>query len=288
MRSRSATAAKYSGGAEWHETRPSSSLRILDSRVQTNRPGILAAGGPLLYLLRVSVPDRPGALGVLASAIGAAGGDITAVDVVEREASSAIDDILIETADAASAAGILSTVSALAGVVIETWQPYTEGDQLHDGLDIVDGLGSTSVTGRSPRSPASRPLFSVLVGLSSSTMCPVASPSPTRAPALRGDDGRRCRGCRLLRHEASRLIRSWLPHEWGADPQLAAAPIGDSPMTLLAVRPSGPRFRRAEIARLANLAAVAALAATLEWCRSHSSDGGRPTAGSGTPYRPRS
>ena len=109
--------------------------------------GHVGEGGPLLYLLRVSVPDRPGALGVLASAIGAAGGDITAVDVVEREASSAIDDILIETPDAASAAAILSTVSALAGVVIETWQPYTEGDQLHDGLDIVNGLGSTSAPG---------------------------------------------------------------------------------------------------------------------------------------------
>src|SRR5450432_3723842 len=60
--------------------------------------GHLAAGGLLLYLLRVSVPDRPGALGLLAGAIGSAGGDITAVDVVEREASSAIDDILIETA----------------------------------------------------------------------------------------------------------------------------------------------------------------------------------------------
>jgi hypothetical protein len=35
-----------------------------------------------LYLLRVAVPDRPGALGALATAIGRAGGDIKAVDVV--------------------------------------------------------------------------------------------------------------------------------------------------------------------------------------------------------------
>src|SRR5450432_1094228 len=54
---------------------------------------------------------------------------------------------------------------------------------------------------------------------------------------------------------------AWLPHDWGGDPQLAAAPVGDSQMALLAVRPTGPRFRPAEVAKLANLAAIAALAA---------------------------
>ena len=44
----------------------------------------------MLYLLRVSVPDRPGALGALASAIGTAGGDITAVDAIRREIAEAI------------------------------------------------------------------------------------------------------------------------------------------------------------------------------------------------------
>src|SRR5665213_316265 len=98
----------------------------------------------MLYLLRVSVPDRPGALGALASAIGEAGGDITAVDVVERGLSAAVDDVLVETPDATSADTILAKLSALPAIVIEAWQPFTEGDQLRDGLDIVDGLGSTA------------------------------------------------------------------------------------------------------------------------------------------------
>lgn len=98
----------------------------------------------MLYLLRVSVPDRPGALGALASAIGEAGGDTTAVDVVERGLSAAVDDVLVETPDTASADMILAKVRALPAVEIEAWQPFTEGDQLRDGLDIVDGLGSTA------------------------------------------------------------------------------------------------------------------------------------------------
>jgi len=240
----------------------------------------------LLYLLRVSVPDRPGALGLLAGAIGSAGGDITAVDVVEREASSAIDDILIETADAASAAGILSTVSALAGVVIETWQPYTEGDQLHDGLDIVNGLGSTSARALS----AITRIAPAVLRAHWVVVIDDVSGGVATTHASAGAPWGRWAVLPWLPLASARSIQadpSWLPHEWGADPQLAAAPIGDSPMTLLAIRPTGPRFRRAEIARLANLAAVAALA-------SHSmlsiagAGAERPTAGSGSPYRPRS
>jgi hypothetical protein len=240
----------------------------------------------VLYLLRVSVPDRPGALGVMASAIGAAGGDITAVDVVEREASSAIDDVLIETTDAASAAAILSAVSALAGVVVETWQPYAEGDQLHAGLDIVDGLGSTSsralaaITRIAPAVLRSRWVV-VIEEVSGGVAI-------THASA--GAPWGRWAALPWLPLASARGIHadpSWLPHEWGAEPQLAAAPIGESPLTLLAVRPTGPRFRWSEISRLANLAAVAALAR-------HSvlstaiGDAGLTKAGSDTPSRPRS
>ena len=67
-----------------------------------------------------------------------------------------------------------------------------------------------------------------------------------------------------MKADAIEADPAWLPHEWGSDPQLAAAPIGNSPMVLLAVRPTGPTFRRAEIARLTNLAAIAALAAHSE------------------------
>jgi len=46
-------------------------------------------------MLRCSVPDRPGALAVLAGTIGEAGGDIQAVDVVEHGESDALDDLVV-------------------------------------------------------------------------------------------------------------------------------------------------------------------------------------------------
>ena len=37
------------------------------------------------YVVRIALPDRPGALGLVASRIGAVGGDIVAIHILERE-----------------------------------------------------------------------------------------------------------------------------------------------------------------------------------------------------------
>ena len=48
------------------------------------------------YLLRLVVPDRPGILGAVATALGAAGIDIVSVDVLERGGGLAVDDIVVD------------------------------------------------------------------------------------------------------------------------------------------------------------------------------------------------
>ncbi len=62
--------------------------------------------------LRVSVPDRPGALAATAGAIGDAGGDIVAVSVVETDDGRALDDIEI-VIDPAALQDVLDAVAAL-------------------------------------------------------------------------------------------------------------------------------------------------------------------------------
>ena len=46
-------------------------------------------------LLRVWLPDRPGALGLVASRIGSVGGDIVGIDVLERGESVAVDEFAV-------------------------------------------------------------------------------------------------------------------------------------------------------------------------------------------------
>lgn len=47
------------------------------------------------YVVRVWVPDRPGALGQVASRIGAARGDVVGIDILERGAGKAIDELVV-------------------------------------------------------------------------------------------------------------------------------------------------------------------------------------------------
>lgn len=48
------------------------------------------------YIVRIRLPDRPGALGQVASRIGAVGGDIVAIDILERSEGRAIDEFVLE------------------------------------------------------------------------------------------------------------------------------------------------------------------------------------------------
>ena len=48
------------------------------------------------YVVRIELPDRPGALGLVASRIGAVGGDIVAINILDRDGGQAVDEFVIE------------------------------------------------------------------------------------------------------------------------------------------------------------------------------------------------
>ena len=48
------------------------------------------------YVVRVRLLDRPGALGLVASRIGSVGGDIVAIDILERGGGEALDEFVLE------------------------------------------------------------------------------------------------------------------------------------------------------------------------------------------------
>ena len=48
-----------------------------------------------LFKLHISLPDRPGSLGLLASAIGAAGADIRALVVLKSEGGRGFDEVTV-------------------------------------------------------------------------------------------------------------------------------------------------------------------------------------------------
>jgi hypothetical protein len=45
------------------------------------------------YLIRVQLPDRPGALGAVASRIGSVGGDVVSIDILQRDHGVVVDEL---------------------------------------------------------------------------------------------------------------------------------------------------------------------------------------------------
>ncbi|WP_309648721.1 ACT domain-containing protein [Nocardioides sp.] len=93
------------------------------------------------YLLRVELPDVPGSLGRLASAVGEAGGDIEAIEIVEkRHDGTAVDDVLLEMIDGIMPDSIVSACNALDGVSVVWISRYAAGGNLFLDLEAVEDL----------------------------------------------------------------------------------------------------------------------------------------------------
>jgi hypothetical protein len=93
------------------------------------------------YLLRVELPDVPGSLGRLATAIGEAGGDIEAIEIVEKNHDgTAVDDVLLETAPGGMPDSIVSACNALDGVRVIWISRYAAGGNLFLDLEAVEAL----------------------------------------------------------------------------------------------------------------------------------------------------
>ena len=93
------------------------------------------------YLLRVELPDVPGSLGRVASAIGEAGGDIEAIEIVEKHRDgTAVDDVLLEMLPSVMPDSIVSACNALDGVEVLWISRYAAGGNLFLDLEAVEDL----------------------------------------------------------------------------------------------------------------------------------------------------
>jgi hypothetical protein len=71
------------------------------------------------YVVRVWLPDRPGALGAVASRIGAVRGDLVGIDILERGAGRAIDELVVELPRPELLELMVSEIGQVDGVDVE-------------------------------------------------------------------------------------------------------------------------------------------------------------------------
>lgn len=77
------------------------------------------------YVVRVWLPDRPGALGQVASRVGAAGADVVGIEILERGGGSAIDEITVVLPDPGMVDALVSEVRLVDGVAVEDIRPVS-------------------------------------------------------------------------------------------------------------------------------------------------------------------
>jgi len=92
------------------------------------------------FLLRVELPDVPGSLGRVATTIGEAGGDIEAIEIVEKRDGTAVDDVLLEMHGGAMPDSIVSACNALEGVRVMWISRYAAGGNIFLDLEVVEEL----------------------------------------------------------------------------------------------------------------------------------------------------
>lgn len=207
----------------------------------------------MAYLLRVVLPDRPGMLGALATALGEVGADILSLDVVERAGDLAVDDLLVELPAGGLADRLITGAQGVPGVVVESLRPYAGAVDLHGDLELIEALAG-----------AADPLQVLVRHL----------PDVFRAGwALLLEGGRPVRSSSGLLQatpvvplppvDRARRVdpaEPWVPEGWRLlGTELAAAPLASA--ALLLGRPGGPSFRRSEVLRLGHLAGITATVA---------------------------
>ncbi|WP_345771674.1 ACT domain-containing protein [Geodermatophilus sabuli] len=221
------------------------------------------------YLLRLVVPDRPGILGAVATALGSAGIDIVSVDVLERGGGVAVDDVVVELPADRVPDSLITAAQAVPGVQVESLRPFAGPLDTHRELDLLDALAHAAEGTSAKLLAAELPrvfhsgwavVLSAVEDSSDGAPWEVAASSEA-APTFEGMTlpWMPLGGPRLLPSEDD-----WLPERWQEMAiEMMAAPYGGPGCAVVLGRSGGPPFRRSELLRLAHLTGIATTVAHL-------------------------
>nr|WP_221471835.1 amino acid-binding protein [Amycolatopsis umgeniensis] len=210
-------------------------------------------------MIRVQLPDTPGTLGAVATALGTVGADILSVDVVERSGGVAIDDLVVEIPSGRLPDALITAAESVDGVEVDAVRPYAGVLDTHRELELVEEIAAKPASGLEilaegvPR--IIRAGWAVVVEHSESGALRLASSSAAPETPITDLPWLPLERATILDAE-----EAWIPETWKElGTELAATPLGKPGKALLVARPGGPNFRAAEVARLAHFAGIVAV-----------------------------
>jgi hypothetical protein len=211
------------------------------------------------FLIRVLLPDSPGTLGAVATALGTVGADILSVDVVERGTGVAVDDLVVELPSGRLPDALITAAESVEGVEVDAVRPYAGVLDTHRELELVEEIAARPKTGLDilaegvPR--IVRAGWAMVVEHAETGAVRLASSSAAPETPITDLPWLPLERATVLDSE-----EAWIPETWKElGTELAATPLGKPGKALLVARPGGPNFRAAEVARLAHLAGIVAV-----------------------------
>jgi hypothetical protein len=209
----------------------------------------------MAFLMRVELPDVPGSLGAMATALGDAGADIEAIEIVEhRSDGRAVDDVLLELPANVLPDMVVSACHKLEGVEVQWISRYTAGANLHLDLEAVESFTEDPEDALRRLVELVQVVFrsdwALLLGRRDEDV--VAMDRTSAAPRVDGVAGPWLPCPRPRRVTGPSDVEAW------ATTLMIGVPVGSPDLVLLAGRRGGPEFLDSEMARMAHLAGLAA------------------------------
>lgn len=209
------------------------------------------------FLIRVQLPDSPGSLGAVATALGAVNADILSVDVVERGGGIAVDDMVVELPSGNLPDALITAAESVDGVIVDAVRPYAGVLDTHRELELVEEIAGEPRAGLELLAEGVPRIVRAGWALVVSTGATQRLAASSAAPEAPVDE---LPWLPLERATVLDADEPWIPATWRElGTELAATPLGKPDRALLVGRPGGPMFRAAEVARLAHLAGIVAV-----------------------------
>ena len=222
------------------------------------------------YVMRLLLPDRPGTLGAVATALGLVDADILAMDIVERSPKQAVDDIVVSLPSGRQPDVLITAAETVPGVRVESVRPDPGVAARHREWELVEAIAAdpkdaVAILARMlPQ--VLRAGWAIVVRVDSHGVDAVAAAANGDSRTIKllagGGGVPNLTGvipgwapvdkATVLDSEAS-----WVPDDWKAiGTEMAAAPLWDPDTAVIVGRPGGPAMRDSEVARLAHLAGL--------------------------------
>jgi len=203
-----------------------------------------------MYLFRVLLPETPGALGSVATAMGNVGANIHALEIIDHHSGVAIDDFIVELPPEVMPDTVISSCCTVEGVkvlwVSRTYSDWTIASDIEalNSMLAEPGEAGFVLVDKAPNLFHSS--WAALIDkdfhiLHATQSAPDFTPEAQQAIGI------------LDEVRSIDLPSDWIP-EWG-ESIVAIAPVGEN--WILIGRQGGPAYLPSELTRLKHLASLA-------------------------------